>query len=211
MSNWINKADTTVDQSWQSAYDILGLSLIDNPNELIMWENLKSDTGIDNPAYVKILKAGSVGARGDIGRASYSRGWNNPGVDPDTLYVFEDDLAHDIIAEGGGHASDFTKKGTISSYDAYGDSLSFQLGIESGLYGDDVYGRGGDYGWYEDEWGKIHREGPLQYIDINSPGWKIYEPGVTKRGDTPIEFWTHNVLEDQYWDLLAKAREKDTK
>ena len=115
-----------------------------------------------------------------------------------------------MIAEAAGHAADYTKKGTISSYDAYGDSLSYWSSIQKGLYGEDVYGRGGPNTWYEDVEGKIHRNAPLQYIDVNDPSWKTYKPGVTKREDAPLEFWAHEVLEDEYWDLLFKSKELDS-
>ena len=41
MNDWINIDDTTVDESWQSLYDMLGLNLTANPNELRYYENLK--------------------------------------------------------------------------------------------------------------------------------------------------------------------------
>ena len=45
---------------------------------------------------------------------------------------------------------------------------------------------------------------------MNDPSWKTYKPGVTKREDPPLEFWAHEVLEDEYWDLLFKSKELDS-
>ena len=45
-----------------------------------------------------------------------------------------------------------------------------------------------------------------QYFDKNANVWKDYIPGITKRGDTTEQFWTHEVLQKEDEARYDKAR-----
>lgn len=217
-----NTEDQTVDDSWNTLKSLLLLDSTVNPNEIRFWDDLKEMTG--NDAFIQFVhgKKGtpsshatydSEGNMTGLAAGSYGRFRNTPDTMRVNLQELDDGTYDQALMTLGAigesaHGREFTKSGTLDSYNPYADSLKqvFQddrkkLPNLADRYAIPV----------ESHPNKFVSRFPSQYRkqmykDPETGELKNYEKGVTKRGETPEEFWTHSVLQEEMDEAFFKAK-----
>ena len=208
--SWINKNNKTPRESWETAYDLMGINKEKNPYETLFWKLLERDSSYRLP-YLKILSEGSPGATGDINRAYAQKGGYPFSNEQDTAGVFEHRLAKDIIAEVPTHIKDYQKYGR-----AFADSVAWKSKEQRDYFGDrNAYGRHeGDKFMYpvkykddssrKGDWSEQYLVGPegqkFQFKEFTKD---------TKRSDVPVEAYLHYLIEDMWLKKWQDAKLKD--
>ena len=204
--SWINKNNKTPRESWETAYDLMGINKEKNPYETLFWKLLERDSS-DRLPYLKILSEGSPGFKGHIDRAYATKGGYPFSNEQDTAGVLEHSLAKDIIAEVPTHIKDYQKYGS-----AFADSVRKVSREQRDYFGDsNVYGE--------------HVDGKFMYpvkYEGGSGKTRYYRPGEedkkwelkeftkdTKRSDVPVEAYLHYLIEDIWLKKRQDAKLKD--